>query len=36
MYIFQELTISTRANYVIGRRIKAAEAMTVDLAVTRL
>ena len=36
MCIFQELTVSTLATYVIGERIKAAEAMTVDLAVTRL
>ena len=34
--ILQEITVSTLATYVIGERIKAAEAMTVDLAVTRL
>ena len=36
MCVLQEVTISTLATYVIGDRIKAAEAMTVDLAVTRL
>ncbi len=36
MYFNQELTVSTLANYVIGGRTKAAEGMTVDLAVTRL
>ena len=36
MYFDQELTVSTLANYVVGGRTKAAERMTVDLAVTRL
>ena len=36
MRILQEITLSTLATYVIGERLKAAEAMTVDLAVTRL
>lgn len=32
---FEESTVLTLANYVIGGRTKAAEGMTVDLAVTR-
>lgn len=36
MCVLQEVTVATLATYVIGDRIKAAEAMTVDLAVTRL
>lgn len=36
MYRFQDLTVSTLANHVVGGRTKAAEGMTLDLAVTRL
>ena len=36
MCFFQGLTVSMLASYVIGGRMKAAEAMTLDLAVTRL